>query len=122
MRTVVGDGKTALNCLRFSKAGNQIATGSVDGRVFILDLGEVINCFMFLMHNRMEVTIVLSQKLYVPRQDEWARLKNTLQELQLTSTEQVTADKLDSLQSASTLASSVPTGAPSVAATATTTS
>ena len=41
VRTVVGDGKTALNCLQFSKNGSQIATGSVDGRVFVLDLGEV---------------------------------------------------------------------------------
>ncbi len=41
LRTVVGDGKTALNTLKFNKAGSQIATGSLDGRVSVLDLGEV---------------------------------------------------------------------------------
>ena len=43
----------------------------------------------------------------MPRADEWVRLKNTLQELQNSANEQATSDKLDSLQAAASLASSL---------------
>ena len=52
-----------------------------------------------------------SQRLYTPRPDEWSRLKNTIQELQNSSNELSAVDKLDSLQAAAALSSSLTSSA-----------
>ncbi|XP_034146041.1 cytoplasmic dynein 1 intermediate chain 2 isoform X4 [Esox lucius] len=58
--SVVVDGSTALNRVRWSHSGREIATGDSDGQVLVYDVGEPI-C--------------------VPKPDEWSRLVHTLMEI-----------------------------------------
>ncbi|XP_065184701.1 cytoplasmic dynein 1 intermediate chain 2-like [Sycon ciliatum] len=55
------DAVSALNRVRWSSTGQQVACGNADGTVYIYDVGE---------------------HFHQPRNDEWTRFKNTLQDLQ----------------------------------------
>ncbi|CAB1317196.1 unnamed protein product [Coregonus sp. 'balchen'] len=58
--SVVVDGCPALNRVRWSHSGREIATGDSDGQVLVYDVGE---------------------QIFVPKADEWTRFMHTLVEI-----------------------------------------
>lgn len=81
---VVIDGAPALNRVTWTPSGHHVAAGDDFGKIWIHDVGEVsvshfyfyafISVFAFLF-------ILFLQQLALPRNDEWSKFVNTLQEI-----------------------------------------
>lgn len=88
------DGAAALNRVRWSHTGKEIATGDSEGQVQVFDVGEVSPSLVLsfsLSTQTCEMDIDLSlrtlnsvvslQQICVPKADEWTRFVRTLAEI-----------------------------------------
>lgn len=84
------DGAPALNRVRWSHTGKEIATGDSEGQVQVYDVGEV-RCQLLLCFHvmpqipplkplRLHASLFL-QQICVPKADEWTRFVRTLAEI-----------------------------------------
>ena len=72
VRVTVGEGLQAVNRIRWSPQGTELAAGTIDGTVSVYEVGE---------------------GLAKPRSDEWTRLKATLSDIQSSGAEAAAASK-----------------------------
>lgn len=87
------EGAPALNRVRWSHSGKEIATGDSEGQVQVYDVGEVRChpvCFgYFCMGFTPDIQVlilnassfVFLQQICVPKADEWTRFVRTLAEI-----------------------------------------
>lgn len=85
--SVFVDGAAALNRVRWSHTGKEIATGDSEGQVQVFDVGEVSSPLRAppappVWNSSFDSnTVVPPQQICVPKADEWTRFVRTLAEI-----------------------------------------
>ncbi|RMC18553.1 hypothetical protein DUI87_04445 [Hirundo rustica rustica] len=74
--SITVEGNPALNRVRWTHSGREIAVGDSEGQIVIYDVGEWAQLI-----DQVSVTLSVSQQIAVPRGDEWTRFGRTLAEI-----------------------------------------